>query len=66
MRARTIRDCERDVKGIHQFELIGALGPKYAFWCSECGAIGYGDHSSVKENREHGLSGFKVVSRVQE
>ena len=64
MRVRTIFDCERDVKGIHQWEVIGEdTGPGLVVWCHECGAIG---KSQGPDWRTRGLSGVQVTDRVKE
>lgn len=46
---RTILDCERDVKGLHKWEILASAGgspveeeASYLYWCRECGAVGEG------------------------
>lgn len=60
MRKRTIQDCERDVKGIHQMKLVMLLKNGSIYWCHACGAL-------ATENRDKkGLAQFTVYQRVQE
>lgn len=56
---RVIVDCERDVKGIHQWKHIGVR----LLWCHECGALGSFKHENW---RDRGFSGVTVIRRVQE
>lgn len=61
MKARTIRDCERDVKGLHEFEIVGENTGGFVYWCRKCGAI-----AEETEPKSGGLNKFTVTDRVQE
>lgn len=59
MKKRTILDCQRDVKGIHDMEWICPSDDGSMYWCHKCGAIGL-------DTGRGGLERFKILKRVQE
>lgn len=63
MRARTIKDCERDIKGIHQWVCIGvgSGGNADVYWCQVCGAVG-----QLRRDIPFEIHKVIVVRRVQE
>lgn len=62
-RSRVIKDCERDVKGVHRPEKVFGMGMFY--WCHECGAL-LKERYDKRGNPQGGLSRFEVLRRVQE
>ena len=58
---KTVVDCERDVKGIHNFRFVGENTGGGVYWCQQCGAIA--DETNPKST---GLDRFAVIHRIQE
>lgn len=59
---KTVVDCERDVKGVHQFEFVGKdnVGGG-VYWCRKCGAV-----ADEVRPKCTGLERFYITHRIQE